>query len=459
MVQAIEKHPSVRSLFEAECIRRKVLTEDAAREMDRQYADRLTAARDRVRAGAWKPQPAAAPEPLKRSAPAGAEELRRLGLALAATPEGFTPHLKIDRMLRRWVKMIEGGDLDVDFGLAESLSYASLLAAGVPIRLTGEDSGRGTFSHRHSVLRDWKTGEAYVPLNHLDGAGRALPGQARFEVVDSLLSEAAVLGFEYGYGVCRPEAFVLWEAQFGDFVNGAQVQIDQFLVSGEVKWGQKCGLTLLLPHGHDGQGPEHTSARLERFLQSAAKDNLRVANPTTAAQWFHLLREQALLTDRKALVVMSPKSLLRAPEAMSPFENLTRGGFAPVLDDPRAPAGDAKRVLLCSGKVYYDLAAERDRRPGAPVAVARLERLYPFPTGELARVLDKHPAAEIVWVQEEAENMGAAAFAAPRLRALVGAKRALSVVSRAASPSPATGSARVHAEEQRALVAKAFAGI
>lgn len=459
MVRAIERHPSVRETFEAECIRRKVVTEERARAYDSQYLERLTAARDRVRARAWRPAPVSETVPAVPRAEAGPEILRRLGHALCELPDGFTPHVKIERMLRRWRKMIDGDGLDVDFGLAESLAYATLLAAGIPVRLTGEDSGRGTFSHRHSVLRDWETGLAHVPLNGLAGKGRPLPGQAKFEVVDSLLSEAAALGFEYGYSVCRPEAFVLWEAQFGDFVNGAQVQIDQFLVSGEVKWAQRCGLTLLLPHGFDGQGPEHSSARLERFLQLCAKGNLRIANATTAAQWFHLLREQALSEVRKPLVVLSPKSLLRAAEAMSPFSDLTSGGFRPLLVDRDAPAAGARRVLLCSGKVAYDLEAERRHRGLADVAVVRLERLYPFPAAELESLLAQHADSSVFWVQEEPENMGAARFALPRLRALVGPARPLSLVSRAASPSPATGSARAHAEEQRAIVSEAFAGL
>jgi 2-oxoglutarate dehydrogenase E1 component/2-oxoglutarate decarboxylase len=279
-----------------------------------------------------------------------------------------------------------------------------------------------------------------------------------------LLSEAAVLGFEYGYDVCRPGALNLWEAQFGDFVNGAQVQVDQFIAAGEEKWGQECGLVLLLPHGYDGQGPEHSSARLERFLQLAAKGNIRVANATTAAQWFHLLRGQALDPRRKPLIVMSPKSLLRAPEASSPIEDFARDRFEPLLDDPRRNPNDpaaepCRRVLLCSGKVYYDLAAERDRAALGNVAILRLERLAPVPVEELRERFAAFGHADIVWVQEEAENMGAARFILPHIRAIAGPKRLISLVSRAASPSPATGSARVHAEEQRAIVERAFAGL
>jgi 2-oxoglutarate dehydrogenase E1 component len=338
------------------------------------------------------------------------------------------------------------GEAPVDFGCAETLAFAALLREGTPVRLSGQDSARGTFAQRHSAHFDQATGERWVPLNHL-GAG-----QAKYVAVDSLLSEEAVLGFEYGYSVARPEALVIWEAQFGDFCNGAQVQIDQFIAAGEAKWGQASGLVLLLPHGYDGQGPEHSSARLERFLQLCAAGNMRVANPSTAAQYFHLLRRQALDPKKKPLVVMTPKSLLRLGQAASPVEALGEGAFAPVLLDPEMQVASARRVVLCSGKVFHDLALERRKGElGAGVALVRMELLYPWPAEALASVLSaRQPGAQLVWCQEEPANMGAFAHA----RAAVG--EPIRYVGRPASASPASGLLQAHKAQQAEILRQAL---
>jgi 2-oxoglutarate dehydrogenase E1 component len=463
MVQAIEKHPTPCTVYESELIRTKVVAPGFARAYEASCMERLTAARDAVKNRTWTP-PAAPPavEPASAATACDAKRLVALGIAASSWPEGFTPHAKIERLMRRRRQMLEPTGAPVDFGFGEILAYATLLAEGVPVRLSGEDSGRGTFSHRHSVLHDYKNGNRYVPLNHLGGASRPLEGQAFFEVTDSLLSEEAALGFEYGYSIVRHDPkwnrsmLVIWEAQFGDFANGAQIQIDQFIAAGEAKWGQYSGLVLFLPHGHDGQGPEHSSARPERFLQLCARDNMRVVNVTTASQIFHLLRDQAYRRPPRPLVVMSPKSLLRADAASSPLHDMANGAFRPVLDDPPSASGCA-RVLLCSGKVYYDLAAERERLQRRDTAILRLEQIYPFPAEELLRAAGAARSAEWVWVQEEPSNMGAAFFAKPRLEEILG--RPVHVVARPENPSPASGSTRAHLAELQQLLAAAFAPV
>ena len=337
----------------------------------------------------------------------------------------------------------------VDWGTGELLAFGSLLVEGKPVRLSGQDSRRGTFSQRHAVLVDQTTGAEVTPLQHL------ATGQAPFLVYDSLLSEYAVLGFEYGYSVVRTDGIVAWEAQFGDFANGAQIVIDQFIAAAEEKWRQPSKLVLLLPHGAEGQGPEHSSARLERFLQLAAKGNMRVAVPTTSAQYFHLLRSQAHWDGGTPLVVMTPKSLLRADAAKSRAAEFA-GTFQPVLADPHAPEKPT-RVLLCSGKVAFDLIDHRAKIADASSAVVRIERLYPFPEAELAAILRAAPdAREICWVQEEPANQGAWTFVAPRLAELA-PELNLRYVGRPANPSPSTGSARLFQAEQDHLIADAFA--
>ena len=376
------------------------------------------------------------------------EALIEIGATLASAPDGFAVHPKVKRLLEERRAMAEGRR-PVDWGMAELLACGSLVRDGIPVRFSGEDTRRGTFNQRHAVLIDVETEAEHVPLAHLAS------GQARFECWDSPLSEAAVLGFEFGYSRDFPEALVLWEAQFGDFANGAQVILDQFVAATEDKWKLLSGLVLLLPHGYEGQGPEHSSARLERFLQLAAEDNIQVCQPSVAAQYFHLLRRQAMRRWRKPLVVMTPKSLLRHPSAGSPIPDFSSPRFRPVLGDPEA-AG-ARRVLVCTGKIAHDLRAERARRKDGATAIVALEQLYPFPDAELAEVLgDFAGAREIVWVQEEPANMGALAFVHPRLEAVAG-HRPVRSIKRSASASPATGSLKASAMEQGALLALAFA--
>ena len=329
-----------------------------------------------------------------------AERLRELDRSLVTVPEKFTIHPKLKKQLDRRAEALEQGG--IDWGQAESLAFASLLVEGIPIRLTGQDTERGTFSHRHDVLHDVETGEIYTPIQHLAEA------QASFELFNSPLSEAAAMGFEYGYSVAAPEALVLWEAQFGDFVNNAQGIVDQFIVAGLSKWGQTSRLTLLLPHGYEGNGPEHSSARLERFLQLAAQENIRVTNPTTAAQYFHLVRRQALDPAARPLVVMTPKGLLRLKQASSTLADLAEGSFQPVLDDSRTDKEQVRRLVLCSGKIYYDLAGHELRDSAGHVAIARIEQLYPFPVEQKAALVASYPRlVEVVWAQEEPQNMGA----------------------------------------------------
>jgi 2-oxoglutarate dehydrogenase E1 component len=396
---------------------------------------------DRFRGGNWDAS-------LEVATGLPADVLGRLGAGLVRVPEGFHVHPKIAKLLEERAKMARG-EKPLDYGMAESLAYASLVTAGVPVRLSGQDTRRGTFAHRHSVLIDVENESEWVPLQNL------APGQARFASYDSILSEAAVLGYEYGYSRDYPETLVLWEAQFGDFANGAEIIIDQFLAAAEDKWGLLSGVVMLLPHGYEGQGPEHSSGRIERYLQLAAEDNMQVAQPSNAAQFFHLLRRQALRPWRKPLVVFTPKSMLRHPDATSPLADLSRDRFLPVVPDPEIQA--ARRILLCSGKIGHELHLERKRRGDATTAVFFLDQLYPFPDAELEAALDAHPEArEIVWVQEEPANMGALFFVEPRLEHLAHG-RYVRTIKRSASASPATGSPKAHALEQRTLINLAFA--
>jgi len=355
------------------------------------------------------------------------------------------------QQLARRAKMAEGA-LPLDWGTAEALAFGSLVLEGTPVRVSGQDSSRGTFSHRHAVFHDTATGETWTPLATLD------PKQAHFEACDSPLSEFAVMGFDYGYSVEWPEALVLWEAQFGDFANGAQVIVDQFIASAEDKWRQTSRLGLLLPHGSEGQGPEHSSARIERYLQLCADGNMQVCNATNPSQYFHLLRRQMRQPLAKPLILITPKSLLRLPAASSPIESLTTGGFRVCLDDPEvADRGLVDRILFCSGKVYYDLRAEREKRGDFKTAIVRLEQLYPFPKERLAEIAAGYPkATRTIWVQEEPKNMGAWSFVLERTPEFLPNACALEYVGRAASPSPATGNAGVHKRELEQLLAEAF---
>ncbi len=385
-----------------------------------------------------------------------ADKLHRINAALLDTPEGFNPNPKLERLLRKNRGEIDGEDNKIDWGHAEALAFGTLLEDGVPIRLTGQDSARGTFSQRHAALYDVETNEPYVPLQHLPEA------KASFAVHNSPLSEIAVVGFEYGYTMNADEALVLWEAQYGDFANVAQPMIDQFVVSGQSKWGRTSGLVLLLPHGYEGQGPEHSSARLERYLQLAAHENIRIVNCTTAAQYFHLLRAQAALSNNKRpLIVMAPKSLLRHPLASSALEEFTDGKFQAVIDDEerRADAESVERLILCSGKIYTELAGSEAREEDSVTAVARVELLYPFPAEQVREVVDGYPnLQEIVWVQEEPQNMGAWTFMEPRLRELAGDDLTVRYVGKPSRPSPAQGSARFHKQEHAEVIREAFKG-
>jgi 2-oxoglutarate dehydrogenase E1 component len=342
-----------------------------------------------------------------------------------------------------------GQNAGIEFGHAEALAFATLLTDGVSVRMTGQDVERGTFSHRHAVLHDTKTGKKHSPLKELRES------KAPFEIYNSALSELAVLGFEYGYTVVAPEALVVWEAQFGDFVNGGQVIIDQFMSAGRAKWGQTSRLVLLLPHGYEGQGPEHSSARPERFLQLAAEDNMRIANCTTPAQYFHLLRRQALLDARRPLVIMTPKSLLRHPKATSRLGELANGSFQPAIVDAQKDA-DVQRIVFCSGKVYYDLLAKLDQAASAKIAVVRVEQLYPFPEKHLRAAIERFDGAEeFFWLQEEPQNMGGWTFVQPRLQTLLGEEALIGYIGRPERASPAEGYASDHESEQARIVAEA----
>jgi 2-oxoglutarate dehydrogenase E1 component len=376
-----------------------------------------------------------------------AEELQQLTERLTTYPAEFHIHPKVKKLLEQRAEM-GAGKRPVDYGMAEALAFAGLVKHGIPVRLSGQDSRRGTFNQRHSVLLDIENEQEFVPLEHIAA------GQAHCHIYNSTLSEAGVLGFEYGYSRDFPETLVMWEAQFGDFANVAQAIIDQFIVAGEAKWNLLSGLVLLLPHGYEGQGPEHSSARIERFLQLAAQDNFQVCQPSSAAQYFHLLRRQAMRPWRKPLVVFTPKSMLRHPEASSPIEEFSSGSFLKVRPD--AEVADARRILLCTGKIGHELRVERKKKKIGDIAIIFVEQMYPFPEAEIAGELAKYPnAREIVWVQEEPANMGALNYMLPRLRHLAGDRPVLSV-KRSASPSPATGSAKAHDVEQKALLSLAL---
>ena len=373
-----------------------------------------------------------------------AAQVKELTAKLVAYPQSFAIHPKVKKLYEQRMEMGEGKRA-FDYGMAELLAFASLVTAGTPVRLTGQDSQRGTFNQRHSVLTDVETEAKYVPLAHIGGA--------KFEVYNTLLSEAAVLGYEYGYSRDYPETLVLWEAQFGDFANGAQIIIDQFISAGEAKWNLLSGIVMLLPHGYEGQGPEHSSARLERFLQLAANDNMIVAQPSTAAQHFHLLRRQAMRGWRKPLVVFAPKSMLRHPDASSSVADFAADRFQNVVPDTEVK--DPRRILLCSGKIGHNLRVEREKRKDMSVGVVFVDQLFPWPEEEMQAALDMHPNAEVVWVQEEPANMGARFYVMPHLRRMA-RDRVVVSVNRSASASPATGSAKAHDLEERALIDMAF---
>jgi 2-oxoglutarate dehydrogenase E1 component len=379
-----------------------------------------------------------------------ADDLRRLNDELLTVPEGFTVHPKLVKQLDRRREAL-GADGGIDWAQGEVLAFASLLTEGVPIRLTGQDAERGTFSQRHMVLHDAKTGHTLSPIQNLKGA------QAAFELHNSPLSEVACLGFEYGYSQEAPETLVLWEAQFGDFVNSAQVIVDQFIISGLAKWGQTSRLTLLLPHGYEGSGPEHSSGRLERFLMLAAEGNLRVANLTTPAQYFHLIRRQAKIAKQRPLVIMTPKSLLRLPQATNRIEHLSETRFFPVLGEPRVPTEKVKRLVLCTGKIYYDLVGHPSRQGNEAIAIGRVELLYPFPEAQIRELIDTYPnLTEVVWVQEEPRNMGARAHMSPRIMQILPHHLHFGYIGRPERASPGEGYPAAHTAEQNRILRTAL---
>jgi 2-oxoglutarate dehydrogenase E1 component len=459
MYAAIAEHPSARELYQAILADAGVLrTEDAEATVkagSRDLASRQAALRKRhAEPGLDRGDEAIAAEEAGEPATAvDGDTLRRLNAELYRWPDGFHVNAKLEKQLERRRTAMDADEPRIEWAHAESLAFASLLVEGTPIRLTGQDTVRGTFSQRHQTVWDTQTGEPYTPIRHVGGAGAA------FELHNSPLSEFACLGFEYGYAVTAHEALVIWEAQYGDFVNGAEIIIDQFLIAGLAKWRQTSRLTLLLPHGYEGSGPEHSSARLERFLALGAEGNIRVLYPTTPAQYFHLLRRQARHADLRPMVVMTPKSLLRLPQAASALSDLTDGAFASVLDDPQADreASAIRRVILCSGKIYYDLIGSEERAAQADLAVVRVERLYPFPEAELAAVLARYPGVERVsWVQEEPRNMGARKFVLPKIRHLVPFRIPLGDISRPERSRPAEGYPAAHAAEQARIVHEAL---
>jgi 2-oxoglutarate decarboxylase len=501
MYKAIKEHRSVRKIYTETLLRRGDIDPKEAEEWLDQFQAKLQEAFEKTKAGE---QPHVDRDPLytdeeitgfqnepspDTSVPR--EELTTVGTALTTTPDDFTPHPKIKPILAKRRAMTAGTE-PMDWGFAELLAFGSLLIDGCRVRLSGQDSGRGTFSHRHAILFDYISGNGYVGLNALASVGAASPAsgapapspatageppaatqttvenalgeqtadtkaETDFAVYDSLLSEYGVLGFEYGYSVADPAALVLWEAQFGDFMNGAQIVIDQFISSAEEKWGQHSGLVMLLPHGYEGQGPEHSSARIERFLTLCAEGNMQVIYPTTPAQYFHALRRQMQNTPRKPLIVMTPKSLLRHPMAVSMLDELTNGRFEPVLHDV-ATSSEVTRVVLTSGKVYYDLRTARDKA-NAKVAILRVEQLYPFPKRFIADALGGYPnATEVLWVQDEPRNMGPWPFIHDRLRDMLSPSQTLRYVGRPTAAAPATGSHHRHEEQQKALVEMAIGG-
>jgi 2-oxoglutarate dehydrogenase E1 component len=459
MYEIINEHPTVREIWAKTLEERGILEPGEADKMVEEILSQMEEIRKNPENEELAEEDAATDQPhtplveVPETA-VSAEALARINASLLETPEDFNPNPKLERLLRKNRGELDGDGNKIDWGHAEALAFGTLLEDGVPIRLTGQDSARGTFSQRHAVLYDVETNEAYAPLQHLPEA------KASFAIHNSPLSEIAVVGFEYGYTMNAEETLVLWEAQYGDFANVAQPMIDQFVVSGQAKWGRTSGLVLLLPHGYEGQGPEHSSARLERYLQLAAHENIRVANCTTAAQYFHLLRAQAALRENKRpLVMMSPKSLLRHPMASSTLEELTDGKFRPVIDDEemRANADSVERLILCSGKIYTELAGSEASEDDDVTAVARVELLYPFPGDDIKAVLEGYPnLREIVWVQEEPKNMGAWFFMEPRLRELVDGELPVRFVGKPARPSPAQGSAGFHKKEHTEIIRVAF---
>jgi 2-oxoglutarate dehydrogenase E1 component len=469
LYRKIRARESVRRLYQGQLLERGILTPADVERLEEDLSGQLAHALEVIETrppgpdepyeprGPWTGFSRTCPEEEPGTGVA-LDQLAQIAERLGRVPAGFHVHPKLTPLLEKRRKVVSDGG-EIDWGMAEALAFGSLLAEGTSVRLSGQDSRRGTFSHRHAVLVDQETGEEFFPLDNV------FPTQARFECYDSMLSEAAVLGFEYGYSLAEPTTLTIWEAQFGDFANGAQVIIDQFIGSAHDKWQRMSGLVMLLPHGFEGQGPEHSSARVERFLQICAEDNLQIVNCTTPAQYFHVLRRQMLRSYRSPLVLFTPKSLLRMRRAMSVPGELAGGVFRRVIADERAlaAAGAVERVILCSGKLYYELLGEREKRFGtgvAPLAIARVEQLYPWAEQEIAGVVRAFPGAErVVWAQEEPANMGAWTFVRERIHDALVPGQKLAYAGRRESASPAAGSMRVHREQQAALIAAAFDGL
>ena len=465
LYKKIAAHQRVAEIYTDRLLAENALDQAALAKLEEQQKRRLEQALDESTThtrlagsegyhGLW--EGLASPEHADGKTAVTREALQAVARALVEVPPGFSVHPKLKRILEQRARAVTQNE-PMDWGTAEALALGTLLAEGIPVRMTGQDVERGTFGHRHAVLHDVENGAKYVSLAKLASGG------ARFQIANSLLSEAAVLGFEYGYSTVDPNRLAIWEAQFGDFANSAQVIIDQFIISGEKKWSRSSGLVMLLPHGYEGKGPEHSSARLERFLQLCAEDNLQVVNLSTPGQYVHALRRQIRRNFRKPLVVMSPKSLLRHPKCVSLANELVSGEFREVIDDPafaegaQRSAANARRVLVCSGKVYYTLLEAREDSGFDDVAILRLEELHPFPFDALGAALARYGANEVVWVQEEPWNMGGWQFVAERLRRVLPAEKSLRYVGRRESASPATGSYRLHEEEQAEFVREAFA--
>jgi 2-oxoglutarate dehydrogenase E1 component len=462
MYQIIRKKPTVRQLYADKLAAEGILSGGEAAAMMEQYRSGLDEGKPQARAALglignrytvdWSEYLGADWEPVKTGVDLA--RLRVLGKAITTYPTDWKLHPRVLAIMQAREKMVNG-DLALDWGCAENLAYASLVQEGYPIRLTGQDSGRGTFFHRHAVLHDQATGRSYIPLQHI------ATNQPKFTVTDSVLSEEAVMGFEYGFSTTEPHCLTIWEGQFGDFCNGAQVIIDQFISSGEAKWGRVSGITLFLPHGYEGQGPEHSSARLERFLQLCAEFNMQVCVPSTPAQMFHMLRRQMLRPLRKPLIIMTPKSLLRHPLSVSRLDELSGSGFQTIIDEiDEIRASAVTRIVFCSGKVYFDLLKSRRESKVESVAIVRIEQLYPFPSEEYESILQKYSnAREIVWCQEEPQNQGSWYQIRHRLQSKLDDEHELLYAGRAGAAAPATGIAALHEQQQKNLVTAALQGV
>jgi 2-oxoglutarate dehydrogenase complex dehydrogenase (E1) component-like enzyme len=452
MYDLIDAKRSVRKIYTESLIGRGDITVEEAEQALRDYQEQLERVFAETRdVSNVPPDGDRAEPPVEHDVETAitTEVLKRIGESQITVPDGFTVHPRLLPQLQKRAQMVSDGG--IDWAMAETLAFGSLLLDGHPIRLAGQDSRRGTFGQRHAVLVDRRTAEEYTPLAHL------AEDQAPFYVYDSLLSEYAAMGFEYGYSVARPEALVLWEAQFGDFANGAQSIVDEFISAGDAKWGQRSSVVLLLPHGYEGQGPDHSSARIERYLALSAQDNWTVALPSTPANYFHLLRRQTLSGRCKPLVVFTPKSMLRLRAATSEPDDFTSASFQPVMPDRHAPESEVRRVILCSGKVVYELEKAREAAGAHDVAILRLEQLYPLPGDALREALAAYDTDDVVWVQEEPANQGAWPYVALNVPEVLEGDRTLRRVSRQASASPAAGSQTTHEAEHKQLLAAAFA--